>query len=143
MTKPTGFAELKIDELIRSAVEDFAVEAAPSDSRKKVLAALEEAGVTWSDYVAQHPEVAPEEAVVEAKPDPNTVIRTAEPIATAPAEKYLVKMTRDNVLYETRGYRFTSAHPYALVEGEDLEYILAKEDGFRQAFPSELQEFYG
>lgn len=163
---PTQFRELGVAELRRSAVEDFAVDVKSTDNKETALAALAEAGVTWADYVAQHPEVAPvvdkQKAPENVIKNPNAtnpdnlsvgasveeevvvpVIRVQEPVTAAPTDKFLVKMTRDNPRFDTRGYTFTQTHPYALVDGSDLEYILTKEDGFRQALPSELQEFYG
>lgn len=154
--KPTSFEELDLVELRRSAVEDFAVDITEKDNQKVVLAALLESGVKWADYVAQHPEVA---AVVEAPanvvtapnvPGESTVepveqgeIIVAQPVQPKAADQFLIKMTRDNPLFVTRGYKFTKEHPYALVKAKDVEYILQHEDGFRQAFPSELAEFYG
>lgn len=164
---PTQFRELGVKELRRSAVEDFAVAVEPNDNKDTVLAALVEAGVTWADYVQQHPEVAPvvdkEKNPVNVITNPNAgdpanltvggvveeavvaqpTIRVQEPVVPAPNDKFLVKMTRENPMFQTRGYTFTQKHPYALVTGADLEYILTKEDGFRQALPSELAEFYG
>lgn len=166
---PTQFRDLGVAELRRSAVEDFAVDVKQTDNKEAALAALTEAGVTWADYVQQHPEVAPAPVVVDKQKTPANVItnpnagdpanltvggtteeapvqpvvRVQEPVKVTPTDKYLVKMTRDNPRFDTRGYTFTQAHPYALVDGKDLEYILTKEDGFRQALPSELQEFYG
>ncbi len=70
-------------------------------------------------------------------------IRVKEEIVVKPTDKFLIKMTRENPLFEVRGYRFTQSHPYALVDAGDANYILQNEDGFRQAFPAELEEFYG
>lgn len=159
-----SFKDLDVEELRRSAVEDFAVDVEPDANKKEILAAILETGITWADYVKQHPEVAQTEEPnreqeqsrgnvvtssdvtgstdepVAAEP---VAVRVAEPVIKETADKYLIKMVRDNVLYETRGYRFTQEHPYALVNANDAQYILAKEDGFRQAFPDELEEFYG
>lgn len=156
-TVPTSFNDLDAPELYRSAIEDFAlpVEEADKGKKKVLVAAFVEGGVSWADYVAQHPEVAP-----EPEPEPVNVIKapnkkkagrpqaggnviTAKPIDATEEEQYLIKMTRENPLYETRGYRFTQEHPYALVSAADAQFILEREDGFRQAFPNELQEFYG
>lgn len=152
--KPQAFKDLPVEELRRSAVEDFAVPVADTDSAKVVVAALTESGVKWQDYVAQHPEVAPEPNVIKAGPSSpeslsvesaveveGDVIVATKPVAKA-TDKFLIKMTRSNPLYETRGYRFTQEHPYALVNPDDAEFILSNEDGFRQAWPSELEEFY-
>lgn len=158
-----SFKDLGVEELRRSAVEDFAVDIPEDANAKEIIAAFTETGIGWKDYVAQHPEVDEQD---KEKAEPNReqeksrgnvitsgdvtgkvateapVIRVAEPVVNSTADKYLIKMTRDNVLYEVRGYRFTQEHPYALVDSADAEYILGKEDGFRQAFPSELEEFY-
>jgi len=160
-TKPAQFSDLGIKELRRSAVADFAVDIKPTDNKETVLAALTESGVTWTDYVKQHPEVAPEpepapnpgvvtaasinapEAVVQEPAQPAGRVRVQENPVTNANDTFLVKMTRENPLYETRGYRFTQAHPYALVSAKDAQYILSKEEGFRQAFPDELDEYYG
>lgn len=157
MTKPTGFSDLKPTELYRSAIEDFALPVDAEDKNKKsvLLAAFVEGGVEWKDYVAQHPEVAPDpEPVVEnnvvtsadlkAKPiEEDVVIRVKEEIPLKSNEKYLIKMVRDNPQFNVMGVKFTQEHPYALVRPEIADYLLTKEDGFRQATPSELREFYG
>ena len=149
MSKPTAFRDLDVKELRRSAIEDFAVAVSDRDSKDAVLAALTESGVKWADYVAQHPEVAPDkeesakvvEEVVEEKPVKENV-RVAEAPVMNQGDKFLIKMTRDNPLYEVRGHRFTTEHPYAIMSVEDAQYVLKHEDGFRQAFPDELAEYY-
>lgn len=78
---------------------------------------------------------------VEEGVEPEIVV--AQPILPSPNQQYLIKMVRDNPLFEIRGHRFTKEHPYALVSSVDADYILTKEDGFRQATPGELTEFYG
>jgi hypothetical protein len=156
--KVKAFKDLDEKELRRSAVEDFAINVDDVEGKDALLAAFVETGVSWADYVKQHPEYADEEeekpavvtssdvtgrkAEVATAKEAGTV-RTAEPAIRNEGDSYLIKMTRDNVLYETRGYRFTQEHPYALVSAKDAQYILSKEDGFRQAFPDELEEFYG
>lgn len=161
--KPTSFHNLGVAELRRSAVEDFAVDIDPKDNKETVLAALEESGVTWKDYVAQHPEVAPEpEVSPSGKQEHLTVpnntgnsdgphirfdseganIIVAEEPVYKPQDKYLIKMTRENLVYESAGLRFTKEHPYALANADQADHILGKEDGFRQATPAELREYY-
>lgn len=163
-TKPKSFKDLNAAELYRSAIEDFAIPVDEADKNKKRVleAAFLESGVVWADYVAQHPEVRDEEAereqslkdslregsvitsdVVAPKPPVEEVVRVKEEIPVATSDKYLLKMVRENPLFETCGYRFTTEHPYALVTAEAAQWILSKEEGFRQALPSELQEFYG
>lgn len=148
-TVPTKFSDLSVEELRRTAVEDFAVDIKSNANKNTVLAALVEDGVEWEQYAtlkglnAPAPEpVAP--VVVEAEVAPEeVVIRTAEPIAPTRTEKYLIKMERKNVRFDVLGHKFTQEHPYALVGAAEADYILTKEKGFRMAFPSELEEFYG
>ena len=163
MSLPTKFEDLDVKELRRSAIEDFAVPVESSDNKKSVIAALAEGGVSWEDYVDQHPEVKPEPAAPaepqfverETEPSRGNVVTSqsmqapvtaapvvAEPVVASGAQPWLIKMTRENVRYDTRGYTFTQEHPYALVQPQDVEYLLEHEDGFRQAYPSELSEFY-
>lgn len=158
-----SFTDLDQKELYRSAVEDFAVDVEEGATAEEIRAAFLETGITWADYVAQHPEAGvvdsgerepepvregsvitlqePTVSSFEGAPEPNIVV--AQPLKVNPNDKYLVKMTRGNTLYETRGHRFTKDHPYALVSAEDYEFIVEHEDGFRQALPSEVAEFYG
>lgn len=189
---PKGFDDLKPTELYRSALEDFALPVEEEDKNKKkvLLAAFVEGGVTWEDYVEQHPEYAepvdepteaelrsrlregqvitsnapkhntvedyqpvePEnkwdttdprnvEAVAVVTPAPRIVVKESIPVTSQ--DSYLIKMDRKNPLFEVRGHRFTQSHPYALMNAEDADYVLTHEDGFRQATPSELREYYG
>lgn len=166
---PKTFNDLNKDELIRSALEDFAIELSDDEKANKqtVLAAFAESNIVWDDYVAQHPEVAPGPVVtvtsnapshgkigedtvegtitpvVEEIDDTPGEIHVQKPIVAAPTDQFLLKMTRDNPVFQTRGYEFTEDHPYALVTAADAMWILENEDGFRQAYPQELQEFYG
>lgn len=165
MSLPTKFKDLGVKELRRSAVEDFAVPVEKDDNADAVIAALTEAGVDWDAYVDMHPEVKPEPVAPEVTSQfveretepqrPGSVVTSesmqvqvgAEPVTAAPvvasgAAPWLIKMTRENIRFDTRGYTFTQEHPYALVQPEDVEYLLEVEDGFRQAYPSELSDFY-
>jgi hypothetical protein len=151
---PESFNDLDVAELRRTAVEDFAVDIKATDNKKTVLAALVEDGVEWEQYATLKGLNVPEpEPVVEAAPEvetadatipePEVEIITATALAPSPVQKYLIRMERDNVRYDTRGYKFTQEHPYALVNADDANYILEKEIGFRMATPRELEEFYG
>lgn len=161
-TKPTSFEDLKPTELYRSAIEDFAIPVDEADKNKKkvLLAAFVEGGVSWADYVAQHPEVAPEpepvpavvttsdmgartDALSVAEPEEEVIIRVAEAPAPQVREKFLIRMVRDNLRFDVKGHSFTQEHPYALVSESTANHLLEKEDGFRMATPSELREYYG
>lgn len=166
---PKDFKDLTKDELIRSALEDFAIDLSEDESANKasVLAAFAESNIVWNDYVAQHPEVVAEPepvAITSNAPSHGTIgedtvegfvtpvvpeveepveVVTASKPGFAPTEQYLLKMTRDNPVYQTCGYEFTDEHPYCLVSAKAAQWILENEKGFRQAFPQELAEFYG
>ena len=169
MTTPTSFKEVDPKFLRQTAVEDWAVEVKTTDSLKKVIEKLEEAGVFWEDYAAKYEytvestldepdsvEPVVVEREVEATREGDVVSVTKTETVEAPAPAFLVaepvqaalpslvKMIppRQNVRYDVRGYTFTKEHPYALVKPQDLEYVLTHEEGFRVALPSEAQEFY-
>lgn len=148
---PTSFEDVDVVELRKSAIEDFACDLKADANKKTVEAALLEDGITWEQY-AELKGLTPEPApVLEAAPEVETAdaevpnladfeIITAEP--PAKTQKYLVRMERNNVRYDTRGYKFTQEHPYALVDPRDIDYVLESEIGFRMATPRELEEFY-
>lgn len=152
---PKSFKDLKIAELRRSAIEDFAVDVDEKATSDEVVAALAESGVTWENYLECHPEARPVEETTPNIITSQDVAPTNEEVLVAKEEvvvhqelkvgeqPFLIKMVRENPLFQTKGYTFTSEHPYQLVKPEDAQYILSNEDGFRQAFPAELAEFYG
>ncbi len=144
--KPSKFEDFDVEVLRAIAVEEFGVEVGPNDNKKELLAALVEDGVTWDNYVANHPDAKakPEKqlSVKEAVKNisEQEIITATNPVNNADA-KYLVIMERDNPLFEISGYRFTNTNPYALVTADAADKIL-KEPGFRLAGPGELKEFY-
>jgi hypothetical protein len=62
--------------------------------------------------------------------------------APVPEPGQLVKMTRANASFEIRGYKFTREHPFAIVGGGNLDYLLEQVDGFRLATPAEVKSYY-
>lgn len=161
---PKKFEDFKVGELRTIADQEFAVEVGDDATKAEVLAALVESGVTFDQYLALHPELTaviaeePKVVAVEETADPGVVTATqmqAEPVQEEvrivvkeetplhTREEWLIKMDRENPLYEVRGQRFTQENPFALVSPEDAEYLLTKEKGFRQATPGELQQYYG
>ena len=144
MAKPKRFEDLNKGELIRSAAEDFAIGIEDGATKEDIITAFDQSGVVWSGYVAQHPEVAPEpkkpvKPILNSEP---VVVVEEAPVVEVEERKYLVKMVRDNPLYQTIGHTFTSDHPYALVSAADADYLVTREDGFRQATPKEVEEYY-
>lgn len=154
---PEKFEDFRVAELRAIADEEFAVEVGEKASKAEVLAALVESGVTFDMYLGLHPELVQD--APEPEPATSGVITAAqmqEPAAPVETkivvkeetplhtkEEWLIKMDRANPLYEVRGHRFTQENPFALVTPEDAEFLLTKETGFRQATPSELQQYYG
>lgn len=57
-------------------------------------------------------------------------------------QKYLIKMERQNPLFEFGKYRFTQERPFHVMPADVAEKLLRTETGFRQAFPSEAEEFF-
>lgn len=59
-----------------------------------------------------------------------------------PDDRTLLKMTRNNPVYEVRGYRFTRQMPYVFVKNEDVDFLIEVEGGFTVAKPSEVESFF-
>jgi|SRR6478735_4110316 len=137
-----SFEKLSKAELLRTADEDFAVEVDKSWPKAKIIEALGESGVDFAQYLEQNPDVAAEYSEVPANVVQTPVATNVAPPVLEEEPKILIKMVRDNPLYEIGRYRWTTKHPYVLVSVKDAENILIKEDGFRQATPGELQEYY-
>lgn len=150
---PSSFNDLDQKELYRAAIEDFAVEVKKTDNAAAIRAALLESGVTWNDYIQQHPEFAPE--VEEVKEPTNvvtssdvtgrkkkSVVRTAEPAVTEEEALYLVKMSRKNPLFEFGKYKFTKDNPFVVMDADSTNKILTTEEGFSIATPAEAQDYY-
>lgn len=137
-----SFEKLSKAELVRTAEEDFAVDVDKSWPKAKVIEELRNSGVDFSMYLEQNPDKAAEFSEVPANVSNEPVIKPAGPVQVEDEQKILIKMTRENPLYEIGRYRWTQKHPYVLVSLKDAEHILINEDGFRQATPGELQEYY-
>ena len=54
----------------------------------------------------------------------------------------LVKCERKNPRFDVAGYTFTKDHPFHSVPPATAEYLIRHQEGFRQATPSELADFY-
>lgn len=138
-----SFTKLSKTELLRTAEEDFAVEVDKSWPKAKIIEELDASGVNFAMYLEQNPDKAAEFSEV-----PDNVIKepvnknAAPPVEDKDERKILIKMVRANPLYEIGRYRWTTKHPYVLVNEKDADHILIKEEGFRQATPGELQEYY-
>jgi hypothetical protein len=155
---PKSFRDLKKAELVAAAV---AFATSEEGNAEAIRADLEENGVTWEMYAKAfklegYEEEEPVEKFelpapvdIEQWPDEGgeevveQVIITAEQQPQlAPQEKYLIKMTRKNPYFEFEDKKFTQEKPYAIMPAQQAQRILESEEGFRQAYPAELQEFY-
>lgn len=161
-----SFTQMKRDALYALATENFGVEVSQTATKPQIIAALAEEGVTWemaktydqnaaqvdeeiqaeqkrtvvtTDTMAVTKEVTPGVLEVEEVP----VVVVEKPVAPVQPEVVLLKMDRENQLYEIRGYRFTRENPYVLVNADDADFIISHEDGFKMASPREAKEFYG
>lgn len=149
---------------LRNVGKAFAVgsdEEIEEANKKTLLAMITEAGVDWDQYAKMFL-VEPEPVVDEPKTNTGVVttqqmevpvveveervIVTQEQFPVLkPNAEYLVKMERENPYFEFavngKIHKFTKDHPYVLMDAADADIVL-QEDGFRQARPSELQEYY-
>lgn len=144
----TSFNDLNKEQLVQAAAY-FGTD--DSGNVSNIKADLTENGVTWEMYVnaflkEEEDETEPEDEVFEEDDEgveEVAEIVTQEPtVRLSPQEKYLVKMTRDNLYFEFEDKKFTQEKPYAIMSAEQAQRILQTEEGFRQAYPAELQEFY-
>jgi len=138
-----SFQKLDKKELLRTAEDDFAVEVDRSWPKTKIIDALNTSGVSFVMYLEQNPDQAVllSEVPVNVQSAPVVVV-AAPPVVVEEEQKILIKMLRENPLYQIGKYRWTKTHPYVLVGVKDAEHVLINEEGFRQATPGELQEYY-
>lgn len=138
-----SFKSLSLDELKRTAVEDFAVDFEEGATKDSVIAALAESGVTWQMYcqaVGLEEEV---EKPLDKASVKRSEVKTVEAGVSGDEEdKYLIRMDRENPYFEFRGYKFTKENPYAVMPVRVANAILTLEDGFAVASPAEVAEFY-
>lgn len=129
---------LKKDQLI-AAANYYGVDLEDDDTKDVILSKLDEDGVDWSMYKRDFETETESKDEAEASADTPTGPEASVPVG----DVLLLKMTRANGTFQVRGVTFTRANPYAIVPVDDAEYILDRYEGFRQATPSEVKEFYG
>ena len=128
-----SFENLKIAEL-REVADAFGVDRSEAKTKKLLLAALAEDGVTSEDYAkfVDADKVEVEDAEVEAP---------KKKVVTGP--EILVKMNRENPTYEILGHRFTREHPYIAMSQEEAQEVFDHDPrGFVIATPAEVQNYY-
>lgn len=131
-----SFETLKVSELKKIA-EDFAVETEGLKNKADIISALAEEGVSWSVYEQTTKKLNEEELDMSTD-----VIVKNDPKKADPENTVLVRMTRANFRYDILGHTFTREHPFVAMTKEDAQKIFDKEEGFRLATPTEVQEYY-
>ena len=126
-----SFDTMKIGEL-KGLAESFGVDVENVKTKKELIAALSEEGVTYEAYA----KFAGAETV-ELKID-----KKKEKEILKPQNTVLVKMDRMNHSYQAMGYTFTAQHPFVAMSEDDAQRIFDTQAGFRLATPREAQEFY-
>lgn len=129
-----SFETLKVSELKKIA-EDFGVELQDKKSKPDIIAALAEEGVTWSVYKKTLKDIEDNTEEIEVLPK-------FDPKKAQSEDMVLVKMTRANYRYDIQGFTFTKEHPFVAMDKDKAQQIFDKEEGFRLATPTEVQEYY-
>ena len=147
-----SFKQLKKAELL-AAADHFGVEVdAEHDTNPQLVEKLVNDGISFAMYQEAFPEDEPEEdeakaeASVEEEPE-NVEDEVAEveeqPRTVVGKNVTLIKMIRNNPVYEVRGYRFErDKRPFVLVDNADVDFLIEVEGGFTVAKPSEVEAFY-
>jgi len=159
-----SFEDFNKDELEKIA-DEFSLDVENPDDEDELRAAVEEVGATevalsfpqWADRLVEEDDEE-EDALVTSDNTPKKgaakktakkapAKKTAAKKATAPRtvvpeDKTLLKMTRNNPIYEVRGYRFTRQMPYVFVDNDDVDFLIEVEGGFTVAKPSEVEKFF-
>jgi len=130
------FETMKVAEL-REVADAFGVdttdESGKALSKKLLLAALAEEGVTSEDYAKFTDAEKVDLEVDDEAPKKKVVV----------GPEILVKMNRANPTYEIKGHRFTREHPYIAMSQEDAQEIFDYDPrGFVIATPAEVQQYY-
>ena len=133
-----SFDSMKLDEL-RNVADGFGVDLHGVKTKKDILGVLDEEGVTYDLY---------QKFFSAEKDDPedyvdNIQVRNQQLKLPDPNEEImLVKMDRQNGIYETAGFTFTREHPYVAMAPWQAQVIFDTESGFRPATPKEIQDYY-
>ena len=130
-----SFDTLKVSELKKIA-EDFGVDTDQLKNKNDVIAALAEEGVTWAVYQKTVKDI---EDNLEEAPEPQAKFDPKKEISE---DDVLVRMTRANFRYDILGFTFTKEHPFVAMKKDQAQAIFDKEEGFRLANPTEVQEYY-
>lgn len=131
-----SFDTLKISEL-KKVAEDFGVDIEELKSKNDIVAALAEEGVTWAVYQKTIKDVEDKAEDVSEE-----ILPKFDPKKEVAQDDVLVRMTRANFRYDILGHTFTREHPFVAMSKDQAQAIFDKEEGFRLANPTEVQEYY-
>jgi hypothetical protein len=126
-----SFDTMKISEL-KGLAESFGVDVENVKTKKELIAALSEEGVTYEAY-AKFAGAETVEVKIDKKKE-KEILKSQNTV--------LVKMDRMNHSYQAMGYTFTAQHPFVAMSEDDAQRIFDTQAGFRLATPREAQEFY-
>ena len=126
-----SFDTMKIGEL-KGLAESFGVDVENVKTKKELIAALSEEGVTYEAY-AKFAGAETVEVKIDKKKE-KEILKSQNTV--------LVKMDRMNHSYQAMGYTFTAQHPFVAMSEDDAQRIFDTQTGFRMATPREAQEFY-
>lgn len=134
-----SFQSLKVTEL-KSVAEGFGVDLDGVKGKDAIIEALEEEGVTYDLY----------QRFNEVEKDDFSDMIEAEYVSSG-AQSFLevdsqntvlIKMERQNGMYQTAGFTFTRDHPFVAMTESQAQLIFDTETGFRMATPKEIQDYY-
>lgn len=133
-----SFESMKLDEL-KTVADNFGVDTENAKTKKLLISLLDEEGVTYDLYNKFYSaEKDNPEEYVENFQTRNQQLN----LPNNTNDIVLVKMDRQNGLYETNGFAFTREHPFVAMAPWQAQQIFDSENGFRPATPREIQEYY-
>lgn len=148
---------------LKKIVEEFVIDAEDDASEDELREAVQSSNVTDKEIVLSFPDlaekldeendeedsevIASDSTPAKGRPAKKTaakkaVAKKATAKTVVPDDRTLIKMTRNNPVYEVAGYRFERTHPFVLVKDEDVDFLIEVEGGFTVAKKSEVEAYY-
>lgn len=106
----------------------FQVDVDESQTKPEIEASIKLAGVSWAAYKK-----------FEAEQESETEKSEASFFTDS---RVLLKMERQNPVFEAYGYTFTKDNPFVLMNSNAAQDIIDAYEGFRIATPAEAKSFY-
>lgn len=147
-----SFKNLNKEKLL-GAAEFASVDVTEENNKAEIIAALEEAGFSWSNYqkFVGADERIPGEAKRQAEAPRQEVASDAHAELASQAIQFdqlvLIKMERQNPTFDILGHRFTKQQPFKALSVDEAQRIIdtaaSLGGGFRIATPAEAKEYFG